>query len=249
VIRTVTLDELLILHQFLLEQSGGMSGVRDLAMLELSVAQPLMTFDGQDLYPTIIDKAAALCFSLVMNHPFVDGNKRIGHAAMETLLVLNGHELLCPVAEQEQQILHLAEGRIKREEFTAWVRMHAIPRGSGNIGQDVGHTMRPVVGPIMALPDCPDYIGDARVICFSPIDERHRHTRQTKQTVGGRLLGPAAGLAIGQTKGHGSISYFLFGCDEDWRPISDTWHESLEEAVRQAEFEYEGVGATWQQKQ
>jgi death-on-curing protein len=57
------------------------------------VAQPKATFDGEDLYPTIIAKAAALCFSLVQNHPFVDGNKRAGHASMEVFLILNGYAL------------------------------------------------------------------------------------------------------------------------------------------------------------
>lgn len=61
--------------------SGGASGIRDLGALESAVAQPHASFGGQDLYPDLITKAAALCFSLVMNHPFVDGNKRVGHAA------------------------------------------------------------------------------------------------------------------------------------------------------------------------
>jgi death-on-curing protein len=62
-------------------------------MLESALAQPRATFGGTDLYPGLIEKAAALGFSLVMGHPFVDGNKRTGHAAMETFLILNGHEL------------------------------------------------------------------------------------------------------------------------------------------------------------
>jgi death-on-curing protein len=83
-----------------------------------------MAFGGQDLYPSLGEKAAALGFSLVCNHPFVDGNKRVGHAAMETFLVLNGWELAAEVAEQEQVILRLAAGTLKRDEFTAWVLSH-----------------------------------------------------------------------------------------------------------------------------
>ena len=128
-IRLLALDEVLELHRLLLEQSGGMPGVRDLGMLESAMAQPLMTFGGQELYPSLADKASALCFSLVMNHPFIDGNKRVGHAAMETFLVLNGEELRCPLAVQEQQILQLAAGHIKREQFTTWVRAHTSPIG------------------------------------------------------------------------------------------------------------------------
>ena len=89
--RYLTLAEVLDLHHRVIEMSGGGDGVRDLAGVESAVAQPQMTFAGDELYPTIESKATALCFSLVMNHPFVDGNKRIGHAAMETFLVMNGH--------------------------------------------------------------------------------------------------------------------------------------------------------------
>jgi death on curing protein len=103
-IRYLSLLEVLSLHCQIINQSGGASGVRDLGALESAVAQPLMTFGGEDLYPTIVDKAAALGFSLVMNHPFVDGNKRIGHAAMETFLVLNRLEINASVDEQERVI-------------------------------------------------------------------------------------------------------------------------------------------------
>ena len=87
-----------------------------------------MTFGGEDLYPRFAEKAAALGFSLVCNHPFMDGNKRVGHAAMETFLVLNGQELAAPVDEQEQVILRLAGGELKREELVAWVESHLRQR-------------------------------------------------------------------------------------------------------------------------
>lgn len=80
-----------------------------------------MTFGGQDFYPSLIEKAFALGFSLILNHPFVDGNKRIGHAAMETFLVLNGHEIIAPVTEQEQMIFGVAAGEVERETFTQWL--------------------------------------------------------------------------------------------------------------------------------
>lgn len=81
-----------------------------------------MTFGGQDLYPCLPTKAAALGFSLICNHPFIDGNKRIGHLAMEMFLVLNGHELDAGVDEQERIILGLAAGEVSREELVGWVR-------------------------------------------------------------------------------------------------------------------------------
>jgi death-on-curing protein len=83
-IRYLTVEEVLELHRLALAQSGGLGGVLDLGGLDSALAQPKMTFGGQELFPTLAGKAAALGFSLVCNHPFVDGNKRVGHAAMET---------------------------------------------------------------------------------------------------------------------------------------------------------------------
>ena len=81
--RFLSLSEVFDLHRRLIDQTGGAFGVRDLGALESALAQPRMTFSGQDLYPSLAEKAAALCFSLIQNHPFVDGNKRVGHAATE----------------------------------------------------------------------------------------------------------------------------------------------------------------------
>ena len=131
-IRYLTLEEVLELHRMALEQSGGLAGVRDLGGLDSALAQPQMTFGGQELYPNLAEKAAALAFSLVCNHPFVDGNKRIGHAAMETFLVLNGWELAAGVDEQEQLFLRLAAGDLKREELAAWIQAHLQERPSNH---------------------------------------------------------------------------------------------------------------------
>ncbi len=84
--RWLQLAEVLELHRRLLAQSGGSPGLRDLGLLEASLALPRQSFAGADLYPGLIAKAAALGFSLIQNHPFVDGNKRIGHAALEITL-------------------------------------------------------------------------------------------------------------------------------------------------------------------
>src|SRR3954449_9624860 len=103
--RHLTLDEVLELHRLVLESSGGSPRIRDMGALESALAQTRMTFGGAELYPSIPEKAAALGFSLVMNHPFVDGNKRIGHAALETFLLLNGYEIDSTTDEQEALIL------------------------------------------------------------------------------------------------------------------------------------------------
>jgi death-on-curing protein len=125
--RYLTLAEVVELHRRLLEVTGGAPGVRDLGALESAAAQPRATFEGADLYPTLLEKAAALCFSLVQDHPFVDGNKRVGHAAMETLLVLNGAEIDATTAKQEQLMLDLAAGRIGRSRLTDWLGHHLRP--------------------------------------------------------------------------------------------------------------------------
>ena len=122
--RYLSLLEILELHEAVIASSGGSRGIRDIGALESAVNQPRLTFDKSDLYPDIISKAAALCFSLVMNHPFIDGNKRVGHAAMETFLILNGFEINATVDEQERIILDLAAGQIKRDAFVFWLNDH-----------------------------------------------------------------------------------------------------------------------------
>ena len=125
--RHLSLGEVLELHRRIVEGPGGPTAVRDLGLLESAVAQPRMTFGGHDLYPELADKAAALGYSLIQNHPFIDGNKRVGHAAMEALLMLNGFELDAPIDDAERAVLDLAAGRLTREAFTAWVRKHTRP--------------------------------------------------------------------------------------------------------------------------
>lgn len=126
--RYLSISEVLELHRRLIDVSGGASGLRDLGALESAIAQPHLTFAGQDLYPEALSKAAALGFSLVMNHPFIDGNKRVGHASMETMLLLNGYEIDAAIDEQEQIILTLAAGELERQDFVTWLEAHAIKR-------------------------------------------------------------------------------------------------------------------------
>ena len=125
--RYLALGEVVELHRRILEAAGGASGIRDFGALESAIAQPKATFEGVDLYPTLVEKAAALGFSLVQGHAFVDGNKRVGHAAMETFLILNGSEIDALVDDQERLILDLASGRIGRSRLVDWLRQHVKP--------------------------------------------------------------------------------------------------------------------------
>ena len=122
----ISLDEVLELHRRIIETSGGSMGVLNHSGLESAVEQPRRgTFDGQYFYPTVIEKAAALCFSLIQNHPFIDGNKRVGHAVMETFLNRNGYEIDATIDIQEQIILGVASGGISQDQLVSWLEEHA----------------------------------------------------------------------------------------------------------------------------
>lgn len=125
--RYLTLSEVLFLHGRILAASGGGAGVRELHTLEAAIAQPKASFGGEDLYATAVEKAMAIGFSLVQGHPFIDGNKRIGHAAMEAFLALNGYVIDADVDEQERVMIALASGKLSREELAAWLGGHSRP--------------------------------------------------------------------------------------------------------------------------
>jgi death-on-curing protein len=126
--KLLTLEQVLILHQRIIGQSGGSIGIRDKGILESALAQPYMTYGGQELYPTLIEKVAALGFSLINNHPFVDGNKRIGHAAIEVTLLMNGYEIEADVDTQETVILAVAASDMSRESFLEWLQNYVVSR-------------------------------------------------------------------------------------------------------------------------
>jgi hypothetical protein len=90
---------------------------------------------------------------------------------------------------------------------------------------------------------CPSIIGGARVVCYTPIDERHIKTENTVHLAGEHKIEAPKGLAICQYEG--DDAYYLFGCTEVWESKSDTWHETLDDAKSQAEFEYAGTAHTW----
>ncbi len=128
--RYLTLGEVIRLHQMVVDESGGATGIRDVGLLDSALAQPRATFDRRDLHPSVLDKASTLCASLVQNHPFVDGNKRVGHAAMATFLLLNGIEITAGTDDQEVMMLALASGHLRREGLLEWLRSNTRQTGS-----------------------------------------------------------------------------------------------------------------------
>jgi len=131
--RYLTINELLALHRMIMMQAGAEAIVLNAGALEAALAAPRMTFEGDELYPLVADKAAALAYALILNHPFLDGNKRTGHAAMEVFLLLNGHELAAPVDEQERVLLQVAAGVLRRNQFTDWVRARFEAAVTGDV--------------------------------------------------------------------------------------------------------------------
>ena len=109
--------QILLLHEQLVAETGGSSGLRDEGMLDSALNTPFQTFAGKNVYPSLQQKAARLCFGLVKNHPFVDGNKRIGAHVMLVFLALNGIELQHTQAELSEVILQLAAGTLQSTDL------------------------------------------------------------------------------------------------------------------------------------
>lgn len=117
----LTKEQVVLLHSLAVAQTGGADGIRDEGLLDSAIGAPMQSFDGKDLYPTVQTKAAMLAFSLINNHPFVDGNKRIGILAMLTVLELNG----IAVEVSDEAIISLglsiAQGKANPNEIAEWI--------------------------------------------------------------------------------------------------------------------------------
>jgi len=121
----LSLETIIEMHSELITQSGGLDGVRDINMLDASVNSPFHTFGGQYLYPTLQAMAAHLSFSLIKNHPFLDGNKRIGILSMLVFLDINGLPVTCTDSELVSLGLGLAESSINESELIEWIISHS----------------------------------------------------------------------------------------------------------------------------
>ena len=121
----VPLEDVLVIHEMIIEATGGKRGVRDFALLHSAVSRPKATFGGEDLYKSIFDKAAALIHSLLLNHPFSDANKRTSLASGERFLYINGFNV---VATQKQKVSFTLEIESKKLDFNGislWLKNHA----------------------------------------------------------------------------------------------------------------------------
>ncbi len=117
----LSVQQVLFLHMRLVEETGGSFGIRDLGLLEAAVARPRAVFGGQELYPALTDKAAALMHSIVLNHPMVDGNKRLGVAASGLFLQFNGLLLKASNESVEAFTLRVAQGGVSIGEVAEWL--------------------------------------------------------------------------------------------------------------------------------
>lgn len=116
--------QILMLHSMLVAQSGGMDGVRDEGLLESAISTPLQTFGGQELYPTVLEKAARLGYGRIHNHPFMDGNKRIGTHAMLVFLDINNITLSYEDDDLIAAILRVASGDMDDSDLLEWLKAH-----------------------------------------------------------------------------------------------------------------------------
>lgn len=119
-------EKVLLLYQLISEETGGEVGVRDVGLLESALENAYATFDGEELYKTKEEKGARLGYSLISNHAFVDGNKRIGVYVMLTFLETNGIEISCTNEDVVEIGLGVASGKISYEQLLEWVREHRI---------------------------------------------------------------------------------------------------------------------------
>lgn len=121
----LTPQQVLAIHDQLVKRFGGSLGLRDLGLLESAIARPRASFDGEDLYSTIFDKAAALLHSILKNHPFVNGNKRTALASAGLMLKLNGCNLLNKHKDELDFALKVEKGNLSLEEIAKWLEKNS----------------------------------------------------------------------------------------------------------------------------
>jgi death-on-curing protein len=122
----ITVEEAIRIHGILIDRFGGTNGIRDRNLLESALLRPFQTFDKKDLYSSPVDKAAALIESIVINHPFLDGNKRFGYVAMRLILLESGLDIDAPEEDKYLFVLGIAKGELKFNEICSWIKKNLI---------------------------------------------------------------------------------------------------------------------------
>lgn len=118
----ISVKQALEIHEIAVQQFGGSAGLRDLAGLESALARPFQTFDGQDLYPNFFTKAAAIGESIIINHPFIDGNKRTGYILMEAILRFGNIKIKASNDELYNFVIAISTGEKKFEKIVEWLK-------------------------------------------------------------------------------------------------------------------------------
>lgn len=124
----IEIKDVLNIHNILIEKFGGSKGIRDFGSLESALNRPFATFENQDLYPTPSDKAAAILESILINHPFIDGNKRTAYVLMRLILIENGFELIANQEEKYKMVISASSGNIRFEEIKNWIQNRIVKK-------------------------------------------------------------------------------------------------------------------------
>lgn len=117
----INIGDAIKIHNILIERFGGTPGLRDKNLLESALLRPYQTFDKKELYSTPIEKAAAIIESIVINHPFIDGNKRFGYVAMRLLLLEADLDIIANEADKYDFVIGVARGELKFKEICKWI--------------------------------------------------------------------------------------------------------------------------------
>ena len=127
----IELEEIEQIHKLVIEFFGGSQGVRDLSALKSALARPFQTFENRDLHPTPIYKAAALIESILINHPFIDGNKRTGYVLTRLLLLQNGYDIEASQQDKYDFVISIASGQFKFDDIVQWLESNIVKSKSG----------------------------------------------------------------------------------------------------------------------
>ena len=122
----IDIKDVLNIHNILIDKFGGSKGIRDIGLLESAINRPFATFDNKDLYPTPTEKAAAILESILINHPFLDGNKRTAYVLMRLILLENGLDISSDQDEKYLMIIDASIGKLRFENIRDWIQGRLI---------------------------------------------------------------------------------------------------------------------------